>query len=167
MLTITKKLTRLTWYGPTLVLANASWKASAKLVRRLNTGGTGSDSFNPNSGYNALTQVAAGDIVEVEAVSASPSFSIDNGVAPTGGVSLIARFVANSTALAYPLTIPVGAAGTYALDAANPITGLTNVSYAKGGAALTFPAALLAGDVITITGTTAAGADGILTLIQQ
>lgn len=84
---ITQPLTPVTWYGPTLVLANAPWKNNVAVVRLINAGGTGYSSFDPAQTFNSLTQVVAGQVLITESLAAaySAGYALDNGTAPTAG----------------------------------------------------------------------------------
>ena len=83
---ITQPLTPVTWYGPSLVLANAPWKSSVSVVRLINAAGTGYASFDPAQSFNSLTQVVAGQVLTINALPAAyaaSGFTIDNGIGTT------------------------------------------------------------------------------------
>ena len=171
---ITKLLTDLVWYGPTTTLSNVAWRTSIKGVRAINPAGTGFISYDPAQTLNSLTSIATGQIIQVSALAAAiqgGGFVLDNGVPPTstgtGAVRLVATFPANQTS-AVPLPVLFAdEPGTYALDGGNPAVGVTGLAYAKAGVAVNLPVTLAAGEVLTITGTAAAGQDGRVVLLKQ
>ena len=172
MQTITTALTTVIWYGPTTTLSSASWRNSTAIVRLVN--GAGYSSYDPNQGINSLAQVVAGQVLIVESPAAAyggAGYLLDNGTPPTAPanpVRLIASFPAGGTSPA-PITITLNdQVGTYNLDGSFPASGVTGVTYAKAGVGVvSLPITLGVGDTLTITGTTAAGTAGLLTLIKQ
>ena len=178
MVTITQALTTVIWYGTGIQLSNAPWKASSLVVRQVN--GSGYSSFDPNpaqASFNSLQSVATGGVLIVESLAAAYSgagYQLDNGTAPTPAanpVRLYAAFPAGGTSVV-PVTLTQGdQPGSYLVDAATPGTGISNLSYVKNGVAVTVSTStalvLAAGDVLVITGTTAAGASGLLALLKQ
>lgn len=161
---INQKLSPLRWYRSALILAGSPLASNVTLIRRINAGGTGYISFNPNSNFNSLTQASPGDDLIIEAKASAISgagFSVDNGTEP---VNLVPLFPAGQTALPVPIKITPAMAGTYALPATG--SGLTNLSYSRGGAALSGTVTLADGDVLTVTATTGSS-PAILTLVKQ
>jgi hypothetical protein len=182
MAILSKKLTQVLYLGVTdLPLANlpAGVKSAIKSIRQVNSAGTGYVSHNPASGVNALTTAVAPTAALVsqyivETISGTPNVDLgaDFGVVVARPVRLVATFDQGLTARPLPLKVLSAAeAGTYVLDAAYPVTGLTNLSYQKNGTAVslstTVGVALNTTDTLTITGTTQAGTQGQLVLIKQ
>ena len=158
--------------------ANAPWLSNViKIIRpSLSSGINTRQSYNgayggatPGGAVSALTP---GLIYEITSGLTNgwtlPDFTRLPVDPAANAVRLVAHFAAGQTALAFPLKI-TGAdqPGTYNLDPNNPLSGLTGISYAKAGAGVTLPVALALNDTLTITGTTASGVDGLLTLIKQ
>lgn len=174
MIQITKRLTQLVWYGPTAAINTLPWRLSTALIRAINAGGTGFVSYNPALSLNSLSNITTGQIIEVDALPAAfadPGFAIDNGTPPNsagaGSVQLVATFPAGKTS-AVPMPVLFAAEpGTYDLDAANPVVGVTNLSYAKAGVAVNLPVTLAAGEVLVATATAATGQDGRIVLLKQ
>lgn len=169
MQTITTALTTVIWYGPTTSLSTAPWRTSTAIVRLVN--GAGYSSYDPTQSINSLTQVVAGQVLIIESPAAAyggVGYQLDNGTVAPVAVRLVAHFAAGQTALAFPVKI-TGAdqPGTYNIDPNNPASGLTSLSYAKAGAAVVLPVILALNETLTVTGTTATGVEGFLTLIKQ
>ena len=173
MIQITKRFTQLVWFGPTTAFNTVPWRTSVNIIRTINPAGTGSSSYDPTQGLNSFSSVATGQIIEVDALAVAyqgAGFALDNGTAPAtsvvGAVRLVATFPAGKTSA---VTMPVlfsDEPGTYSLDAANPAVGVSALAYAKAGVAVNLPITLAAGEVLTVTGTAAAGQDGRLVLIK-
>jgi hypothetical protein len=84
MATILNRLTRLTWYGPDLTLSAAPFTATINVIRVVNPGGTGFNSFKPGS-LSSYTIAKVGDVLEVDAKNIpNGGFTINNGNPPTG-----------------------------------------------------------------------------------
>lgn len=173
MVQITKRITQFVWYGSTTSLNSVAWRTSVQLVSTVNAAGTGRSTYDPTVALNSLTSVSSGQIIEVVALAASyagAGFAIDNGVAPTStgtsAVRLVATFPANSTSAVAMPVLYADEPGVYSLDTANPAVGISNVSYAKAGVAVTLPVTLAAGEVLAATATAAAGQDGRLVLLK-
>lgn len=170
---ITQPIAQVIWYSTALSLAAAPWRLSTAIVRMVNPQGTGYISFTPGSNFNALTSVAAGQVLIVESTTSAytAGYGLENGTAPTAtanAVRLVAHFAANQTNLAFPLKITSPEqAGSYIVDSGNQPVGVSISAYAINGGTVGLPTpALVVGDTLTITGSTGLS-DGYLTLIKQ
>lgn len=167
----------------TLNTTNAPWLTKVVKIIRPSTGTGVNTRQSYNGAYNgatpggAVTTLAPGLIYEITAGLtnswALPDFTrvpVDPAAA-TSVVSQRLSFPAGATAYGFAIVIGSGEAGTYALDAANPTTGLSAISYTKTVAgstgAVTLPVTLAVGDMLTVTATTASGTPGFLALITQ
>ncbi len=155
----------------TLNTTNAPWLNNVvKIIRpSLGTGVNTRQSYN--GAYNGATPGGAvstlqpGLTYEITA-GATNGWMLPNFTrVPVLDVTrLVIPFPAGQTlAFLAPITAD-DQAGTYMLESS---TGLTNISYQKNGAAVAIPFALVKGDVLTATATTASGVEGLLTLVKQ
>ena len=177
--TVNKLVSRVIWYGPTQILSAASWKNQVKLIRAVKPDGTGFSSFAPNNTINGLTEVAAGAILEIYALTSAIAptvpggFVIETGTAPTAGAAGAIRKVAEFQAGTTAQTATAKCAflfsdepGTYDVDPINGPIGVINVSYAVANVQVTLPRQFASGQVIEITATTGAGTGGRVVLIR-
>ncbi|QNH62203.1 hypothetical protein [Hymenobacter sediminicola] len=89
MVAIDKRITRFVWYKAPLSLPLAVWKSNIRVVRVVNSVGSGFVSYDPTKSLNGLLTIQTGMVVELDAIGwENGGFTIDNGeAAPTGGVS--------------------------------------------------------------------------------
>ena len=175
-LIISKKLTQVLYVGAaplTLSALPSGVRAAIKLIRQVNSGGTGYVSFNPASGVNSLTTAPAKTDTSVaqfiiETISSTPSVNLGPdwalGIAASAS-RLLLTVVANQTAQNNTFTVASGDEGSYLIEST---TGLASPAYAKNGTAVTtlstmVPVVLAIGDTFSLTSTT----NGTLTLIKQ
>lgn len=76
-ITITKRLTRFTWYAAGAAVSSMAWKANIRVLRAINSAGTGQISYDPSKNINSLSTLAPGDILELD--SLTTGYTIDNG----------------------------------------------------------------------------------------
>ena len=76
-ITITKRLTRFTWYAASVAISSLNWKPNIRVLRAINSAGTGQVSYDPSKSVNALTTLTTGDILELD--SLTTGYTIDNG----------------------------------------------------------------------------------------
>lgn len=151
------------WGGATTDLATAPFKTALTGAYKVNTAKNAFISFRPTSQFNNLPEFETGGVYLLVVAS---TVTIADALLGPPASRLVATFPA-STTTSVSMKILAGDEGTYALDPDNPTTGLTSISYTKGGNTLTLPVALALNDTLIATGTTAQGVEGSLTLIKQ
>ena len=168
------------WIGPATTLAGLPWFTAANVgaVYRVSANRLGYISSIPGEAFPGFTQVlptAAGQVPDAYIFVVKAGFALDDtliGQPVPVPPRLVGVFPANATAFVLALgPLEADQAGSYILDPARPATGLANLSYAKNGTAVTLSTTvavvLATGDTLAVTGTTATGATGRISLIKQ
>lgn len=176
--TVDTKLINVLYTGATTLTLNTTntpWISNViKLIRPSTSTGTNTrQSYNGSFGGatpgGAVTSLVPGTVYELTAGVTNnwvlPNFT---RVPVENIIRLVGNFPASSTNTVLLSVDFPEQAGTYALPTTgSQVVSLTGISFSKGGSGVTGTVTLAQGDILAVTGTTASGVLGKITLIKQ